>query len=147
MVDFSHVKKQLHFKGVLTRIINNEFVSRDELATLLRTRDGVEVPEPVLDYIAQHLAGEIKAPKGRKALDTTLVHWRDMIIEVEYPRLQAALRSGKLTAKDIEIYGEENPTFAADHTISERAAGLLAEKLLAGRRSYHQIQTIASSKK
>lgn len=138
--------RALHFQGVEERIAKGQYVSAEQLADLVRTRGDVPVPDGVIDYMCQHLAGEIKKPRGRPAMSDIEDKRRKMFVKHEYPRLLGVLQKGELSPEDLELYGEEEES-ALKATPSERAARLVAKVFLSGPESWKQVRNIAASKK
>ncbi|MEL7110219.1 MAG: hypothetical protein AAGL99_13215 [Pseudomonadota bacterium] len=142
---FSHIKA-MHFDGPKKQIANNEYISAEDLAELIKNRGDVPVPDAVLDYVCKHLAGEIPKPKGRRPLPEAYIRQQNMIIGSEYRRLFEVLQAGDLSAEDEILYGEEDPN-QVTATPAERAARLVAKTFLYGADSWRTVQNIAASHK
>lgn len=142
---FRHIKA-LHFESAKKKIANGEYISAEELVHLIQTRDEVEVPQAILDYVCAHLVGDVEKPKGRPKFPDVYVNRRNMMIAAEYRKLLSRLQSGELSPDDIKIYGDE-PAKNKAFTPSERAARMVAKLFLYGEESWQRARNIASSQK
>ncbi len=143
---FEHLRT-LHFGGVQRAIAEDKFVSTKDLASLIRSRGDIEVPDDVLAYVCRHLAGEIRKSSGRPNYGEIETKKRNMMIAREYKRLLNVLRAGSLSTQDVGIYGTEDRSVVQDLTSAVRAARLVAGLFLSGAESWRSVQNIASSQK
>ncbi|WP_300395757.1 hypothetical protein [Henriciella sp.] len=139
---FANVRA-IHFRNAERRIEQGQYVSAEELADLLRKRGKVPPPGLVIEYIAKHLAGEIRKPSGRRKRHEETVARQRMIMRFEYKRLLALFQTGQtLSEPDQELYGEAATKVPANAPPAQRAARLVASIWGHGPESWKDIQNI-----
>ena len=126
----------------VTKLIRSgEYVSGSQLAGIIRREASGEIPDVLLEYLCEFLAGNIKKPCGRPPLPAIFKLQRNMVINGFYTRYTERLIRRK--AREGHAAGWTDLPYPP----AEIAARIVARLFYYGEESWRSVQNIASKQK